>query len=359
MQSLLDVVKQDPETPELHFALGALYRRRGETERAIRVHQNLLQRRDLSAENQATARYELGLDYVKAGLLDQAESALAPLEETKLAPLAEEQRLIIAQSTRDWRLADEIATLLKKNGHEQATKHHVHYPASSAEEALQSQTPSGQLEAIKQYLRRAAEIDSNHPRVGALELRLQEFDGTPLDERLTNFENYGKRFPAQFALVAKPYLELLDNVSTDQKASGSKNSLDRGLDTLKTAFVSEPNPDLLLLALQFAQKIKDQGEPLTRADLPVWIRNGLLEVPSTRTLTAWLQWSARLESTSTLAENEVIDPDTNGVVQPILDRLNAKVGRYRCKSCGFQARQHYWNCPGCNQWETYSPFTER
>src|SRR6187455_2980228 len=69
IEAFIEVVKVDPQTVELHFALGSLFRRRGEVERAIRMHQHLLERADLAAEQRAAAVFELGQDYLKAGIL--------------------------------------------------------------------------------------------------------------------------------------------------------------------------------------------------------------------------------------------------------------------------------------------------
>ena len=79
IDSFIEIMKLDPESVELHYALGNLFRRRGETERAIRVHQNLLARPDLPSEHKAQAQFELGQDYLKAGLLDRAEEAFNQL----------------------------------------------------------------------------------------------------------------------------------------------------------------------------------------------------------------------------------------------------------------------------------------
>src|SRR3990172_1315279 len=73
IEAFIEVVKVDPATVDLHFALGNLFRRRGEYDRAIRMHQNLIERADLAAEQRANALFELGLDYLKAGILDRAE----------------------------------------------------------------------------------------------------------------------------------------------------------------------------------------------------------------------------------------------------------------------------------------------
>src|ERR1700686_1440944 len=88
IDAFIEVAKLDPETVDLHFALGNLFRRRGETERAIRVHQNLLARPDLPSEQRTQAQFELGEDYLKAGLLDRAEENFNYLIDTPYAAQA-------------------------------------------------------------------------------------------------------------------------------------------------------------------------------------------------------------------------------------------------------------------------------
>src|SRR5438132_12447653 len=82
IEAFNEVVKVNPETVELHFALGSLFRRQGELDRAIRLHQSLLERPDLPADKRTTALHEIGQDYQKAGLLDRAEEAFLKLEGT-------------------------------------------------------------------------------------------------------------------------------------------------------------------------------------------------------------------------------------------------------------------------------------
>ena len=84
IEAFVDAVKVDPHTIELHFALGSLFRRRGETERAIRMHQNLLEREDLPQDLKLQAMAELGQDYLKAGLLDRAEEVFDKLRESDM-----------------------------------------------------------------------------------------------------------------------------------------------------------------------------------------------------------------------------------------------------------------------------------
>src|SRR5262245_12341458 len=102
IESFIEVARVNPETIELHFALGSLFRRRGEFDRAIRMHQNLLERVDLGAEQKLAALAELGEDYLKAGILDRAEEAFTKLLDSGQAPLARRRLLDIYEQEKDW-----------------------------------------------------------------------------------------------------------------------------------------------------------------------------------------------------------------------------------------------------------------
>ena len=116
IDAFIEIVKLDPETVELHFALGNLFRRRGEIERAIRVHQNLLARPDLPLEYQIHSQYELGQDYLKAGLLDRAEETFNRLVDTQYAAQARRALLEIYQREKEWTRAIEAAQALQESG---------------------------------------------------------------------------------------------------------------------------------------------------------------------------------------------------------------------------------------------------
>jgi lipopolysaccharide biosynthesis regulator YciM len=103
IETLVKIAQLDPETIDLHFALGNLFRRRGETERAIRVHQHLANRDDLKPRDRDHAAYELGRDFLRAGLLDRAEASLNRVGEGKFAAPAKESLLEMYQIERDWK----------------------------------------------------------------------------------------------------------------------------------------------------------------------------------------------------------------------------------------------------------------
>jgi lipopolysaccharide biosynthesis regulator YciM len=112
IEAFVEAVKVDPQTVELHFALGSLFRRRGETDRAIRMHQNLIEREDLKQDLKLQALAELGQDYLKAGLLDRAEEVFDKLRDSELAESAKRNLLEIYQLEKDWEKAIAIASEL-------------------------------------------------------------------------------------------------------------------------------------------------------------------------------------------------------------------------------------------------------
>src|ERR1700685_2925326 len=109
IEAFIEVVKVDPETIELHFALGSLFRRRGETERAIRMHRNLVERADLPPDQKLQAMYELGQDFLKAGLLDRAEETFSKMRDGAYASNALRFLLDIYQQEKDWTKAIDTA----------------------------------------------------------------------------------------------------------------------------------------------------------------------------------------------------------------------------------------------------------
>src|SRR5690606_32203913 len=140
IDAFIEVVKLDPETIELHFALGSLFRRRGELERAIRVHQNLLQRNDLPEKQQDQALHELAQDYLKAGLLDRAEDSFQRLKSTRFAADALRALIRIYEAEHDWpRAITAVQTL--QGLVEEPVPQAVHYYCEQAVAALAATPP--------------------------------------------------------------------------------------------------------------------------------------------------------------------------------------------------------------------------
>ena len=321
IDAFIEAVQSDPDTSELHFALGNLFRRRGEYERAVRVHQHLLSRGDLSQDDRHRAQHELALDYLKAGLLDRAEDALVKLDGTRFEAQAHLALLANYERSRDWEHAAHIAHKLESTGQGSFKGRLSHY---LCEQAAASMTANDLTQAME-HLAQAMHIAPDAPRPRMDLARLQNLQGKPAlaCETLTQTLSTA---PSAIALVA-PLLA--------QYAIASGQGV-RTLARLKTVYAHTPSLDVLdaVVALEAAS-----GAPTATAR--EWYAHHLENEPS---LVAAAKWIAGEK-----LEHEQFHPQ----VQRALDHAVKPLTRYRCAACGFEAKQHFWQCPGCQAWDSY------
>ncbi len=135
IDAFIEAVQSDPDTAELHFALGNLFRRRGDYDRAVRVHEHLLARGDLSRKDRDRAQHALAMDFLKAGLLDRAEAALRKLNGSAFEGEALLALLSIAERSRDWVQASQLARQLEGTGQGSFASRLAHYLCEQAEQA--------------------------------------------------------------------------------------------------------------------------------------------------------------------------------------------------------------------------------
>jgi lipopolysaccharide assembly protein B len=198
IDAFIEAVQKDPDTSELHFALGNLFRRRGEYERAVRVHEHLLSRADLSRADRHRAQHALALDFLKAGLLDRAEEALRKLEGTAYQEQALLALLAIYERSRDWVQAAEIARKLDAVGSGEFTARQAHYLCERAAGA-----PPHEAE---QLLQKAVKVAprSARPRMELAALRRRAGDARGAFDLLREVADAQ---PASMALLARPLTE--------------------------------------------------------------------------------------------------------------------------------------------------------
>lgn len=321
IDAFIEAVQNDPDTSELHFALGNLFRRRGEYERAVRVHQHLLSRGDLGQDDRNRAQHALALDYLKAGLLDRAEEALLKLEGTRFEAQARLALLANYERSRDWEHAAEIAQKLEACGQGSFRGRLSHYLCEQSAACV----AANDLAQASTYLTQAIQIapDAARPRMDLAQL--QNLQGNPalacetLTQALTTA-------PAAIALIAP----LLAQCAI---ASGQGP---RALARLKMVYTHAPTLDVLdaIVALEGAS-----GAP--GATAREWYAHHLEREPS---LVAAAKWIAGEK-----LEHEQFHPQ----VQRALDQAVKPLTRYRCAACGFEAKQHFWQCPGCQAWDSY------
>ena len=321
IDAFIEAVQNDPDTSELHFALGNLFRRRGEYERAVRVHEHLLSRGDLSATDRHRAQYALALDYLKAGLLDRAETALLKLEGTAFEAQARIALLANYERSRDWVHAAGIAQKLENTEQGSFSPRLAHY---LCEQAATSTSSSDNAAAVR-LLQQAIEIAPTAPRPRMDLARLLEQTGDP-----------GAAFDVlKEALIRSPGATPLLAPLMAKLATAS-HRLPEALDLLKSAYQQSASLDVLEAIVTLEASTVDPT-PSARD----WYVHHLQREPS---LVAAAKWIAGEK-----LEHEQFHPQ----VQRALDHAVMPLTRYRCAACGFEAKQHFWQCPGCQSWDSY------
>ena len=324
IEAFIEVVKVDPETIELHFALGSLFRRRGEYDRAIRMHQNLLDRADLGAEQKVLAAAELGEDYLKAGILDRAEEVFQRLANSPQSRVARANLLQIYEQEKDWTRAIEMSEALA--GEPRARDIAQYLCELAASEAAQSRP-----EVARRHLEAALEANRKCVRA-SLQLGDLERSSSRLDQAIEHWKRIESQDPAYLALVAQRLLE----------AYRDAGRAEEGLRLL--AGYLERYPSLDLLDTVFQQTLDAQGAEAAYT----LVRDELRRNPT-------------LLGLDRLLEAQIIaaaDPERRRdleLVRNLVHGHTRRLARYRCENCGFKARQFHWHCPACGGWETYPP----
>ena len=330
IETLVKIAQLDPETIELHFSLGNLFRRRGETERAIRVHQHLANRDDLKPRDRDHAAYELGRDFLRAGLLDRAEASLIRVGQGRFAAPAKESLLEMYQIERDWKKAIIAATELEML---QGKSHHTEiaqFYCELSQEALLAKDLTGAEHSIQQALHAVP----NHTRALILQGDYLMAIGEPA-QAIEAWSVVASSHPAYMHLIA-------DRWMVAHTAIGKAEvGLDRLCELLKTQASGE------LLDLVHKQMVQIRGVQAANAMLSEVMQHS----PSLSAL-------SKLADTRLALEQGNGNPEREQELKSILHLLRQRttsLARYTCGNCGFRARRFYWQCPGCNNWEAYSP----
>lgn len=315
IDAFIEAVQNDPETTELHFALGNLFRRRGEFERAVRVHQHLLSRADLKADERDRAQHELAQDFMKAGLFDRAEQAYRALEGTPFAGEARLALLSLYERSRDWRNAAEVAGRMEAAGSASFAARIAHHWCELALEADDRGDPAGAAAALA----KAREVSPASPRPLVLAGQRLAKAGDHAGA-LAAWDELRQRQPASFILVAKAFADSAKAIGREPAAR----------EALQSLFGRLP-------AMELLQALGSLGAapPL----LPY-----LREHPTLTAAQALLAQPESARSDEALA-----------AVHAAVSRAAKPLQRYRCAACGFEAQHYFWQCPGCLTWDSYPP----
>jgi lipopolysaccharide biosynthesis regulator YciM len=323
IDAFIEAVQNDPDTSELHFALGNLFRRRGEYERAVRVHEHLLSRGDLSTADRQRAQNALAKDYVKAGLLDRAEDALKKLEGTSFEGQARLARLAIYERSREWPQAREVAEQLELSGEVSFSVRKAHYLCEQARELNAQGDAAGAAKLLETAMTEAP--DAPRPRLLLGQLQLNMGLAVQACETLGQLFEQGS--------VAAPLAS-----SSLVRAALSAQRVPQMLQLLQTHYAQSPCIDVMdaIVALEKANHASDEQARQRYIE-------HLQKQPSLLAASRWL------------AGADLGDEATRSPVQKALEQASRPLARYRCAACGFEAKEHFWHCPGCQAWDSYPP----
>jgi lipopolysaccharide biosynthesis regulator YciM len=329
IDAFIVAVQDDPDTTELHFALGNLFRRRGEFERAVRVHEHLLGRSDLKGEDRHRAQLALAQDFTKAGLFDRAEGAWQKLQGTRFDADAQLALLSLYERSRDWPQAAEVARRLLAAGTsgqagagaaEGLASRIAHYECELAEAADARAEPALAEQALQRA--RAAAPQAVRPVVLQGQRALRQ---GAADEAMNIWEGLQAQHPTAFLLVAADYAQ----------AARSSGQQTRALQRLNAALEQLPAVELLRALLSLEPQPQDAN--------------------SLQRLLAQLEKHPSLSAAQLLLElpPQAWTTQAWAALRAAVAHSAKPLQRYRCGSCGFEAQHYFWQCPGCLNWDSY------
>jgi lipopolysaccharide biosynthesis regulator YciM len=327
IEVFIRMLEAEGETVEIHLALGSLFRRRGEVDRAIRIHQNLIARPTLNPTQRAEALQELGLDYARAGLYDRAEEIFLELAEVRAhAERALRELLEIYQQESEWDKAIDTARRLASRTGVARDVQIANYHCELADE-LRS---AGEVARALAQVARALSVDPGCVRASLLQGDLESARG------------HGKAAVRAYRRVADQdpeYLpEVLERLQAEYTALGRLDELRDFLhDQIARSRAITP---VLALAELMRQQ---QGERVAGE----FIIQQLEERPSLRGLDRVIDLSLELTSGST---RQILE-----VLHRLVAQMVADKPFYRCGHCGFEGKTLHWQCPSCKHWSSVKP----
>ena len=320
IDAFIEAVQNDPDTTELHFALGNLFRRRGEFERSVRVHQHLLSRADLSSADRDRAQYALAQDYAKAGLFDRAEAAYRALEGSAFSTEAHRALLDLYERSREWVQAHEMASKLEAAGAGSYAARMAHHLCEQAEERNAAGAQAEAWERLQQAHASAPMAARPVVMMGQWQARQGQ-----AEQALATWAGLLRLPQAPVALVA-------DEIVRCAQPSGGV-LLERALQLLRQAYAAHES--LVVLQAINALAPQEAGSAL---------QTHLARQPSLSAAAAVLKLPAEQW------QGQGLQP-----VREALERSALPLQRYRCAACGFEAQRYFWQCPGCLSWDSYPP----
>ncbi len=322
LEHFLKMVRVDDKTIETHFALGSLFRRRGEVDRAIRIHQNIIARPDLAAEQRDQALFSLAKDYLKAGLLDRAEKLFVRLSQgSRYQVEALENLCRIYEQEKEWQKAIDAGQQLEVLAGRSLALQIAHYYCELAEAAAVAKDYG----AARQFVKNA---QTGRPRTlrGAL---TRAHIARDTDDNKTALRLYHRIIDEHTYLIAEALPEIVAIYTKENQLPELEKALKAML---------KKNPEMNSLVAYSAIVNNIGGIPV----IDDCVKKYMLEEPTLR----------EFVDVQKLTDG---DQPALGKIRNALSKIASASPRYQCQECGFSSQRLLWQCPSCRSWETQRP----
>ena len=323
----IKLLEVDSDTVETHLALGNLFRRRGEVDRAIRIHQNLIARPQLDKNHRIQALSALGQDYLSAGVLDRAERLFL-----ELSRLGEENKqcleflLRIYEQEKDWKNAIEIARKYGNLSRRNMSATIAQYYCELAEQMLEK---SWVTEAL-QHLKRAQAIDHRCARASMVRGRIA-MEAGEYEEAIRCYKFVRSQDLAYISEIIEPMAFCYHEIGDEQSF----------VKFLQACLVDSPRINVVLAISKYLQAHKSDKEAID------FVAEQIQRRPSLRGLSHLVGIY--------VAHSRGDTRDKLRILKKFIDMLLSAKPIYRCEHCGFSAKTLLWLCPGCHKWSTVKP----
>ena len=324
----LDMLKEDSGTVEAHLTLGNLFRSRGEVDRAIRIHQSLMESASLSYEQRLLAIQQLGRDYMAAGLYDRAEDMFTQLiDETDFRISALQQLLLIHQATSDWQKAIDVAGRLVKLGKDKQKGEIAHFYCELALQALSSDD----LDRAMNLLKKGESADHQSARVSIMmgRILMEQGEYAKAAQRLQRVLEQDKELVSETLPMLETCYQRLEQPA--EWAQFLQRCVDENTGAAAELYLSD---------------ILEQQQGPEAAQL--YINRQLQRHPTMRVFHRLMDFHLHEAEDGRAKESLMVLRDMVG------EQIRTKP-RYRCQKCGFTAHALYWHCPSCRAWSSVKP----
>jgi len=327
IEVFIKMLEVDSETVETHLALGSLFRRRGEVDRAIRVHQNLIARTTLSREQRTLALSELGTDYMRSGLLDRAEGLFKELVDMGAhMHLSLRQLLEIYQQENDWQNAIATARRLEGSAKEDLKSMIAQFYCELAVEQLAAKKDADAAELVG----RALQIDPDCVRGSLLEADMRRAAGD-IAAAITSYQRTELQDPEYLP-------EVIGSLCRCYRDLGR---LEEFMTYLHGVVERHASITSSLLLTDLIAEVHGEDEAIR------FISGELRKRPTVRGVNRLIEYAMRKSSGETR--------DNLATIRELTERWIADRPVYKCNQCGFNARLLHWKCPSCRSWNTVKP----